>query len=97
MWAASKRLANSGIKIGPMPFLCLIKPVFHLATLFAEFIVGISELNLDEILTIILLKSPFILTNYVEVYFQLFTQTQELSENIGFSRTRAAHQDSMLF
>ena len=32
-----------------------------------------------------------------EVYFQLFTQTRELSENIGFSRARAAHQDSMLF
>ena len=46
-----------------MPFLCLIKPVFHLVTLFAEFIVGISKRNLDEILTIILLKSPFILTN----------------------------------
>ena len=27
-----------------------------------EFIVGISERNLDEILTIILLKSPYILT-----------------------------------
>ena len=39
------------------------KPVFHLATLFAEFTVGISERNLDEILAIILLKSPFILTN----------------------------------
>ena len=63
MWVAAKRSANSEIKIGAMPFLCLIKPVFHLATLFAEFIVGISERDLDEILTIILLKSPFILTN----------------------------------
>ena len=40
-----------------------LMPVFHLATLFAEFIVGISERNLEEILTIILLKSPFILTS----------------------------------
>ena len=72
-----------------MPFLCLIKPVFHLATLFAEFIVGISELNLDKILTTIF--------DQLEVYFQLFTQTQELSENIGFLRAHAAHQDSMLF
>ena len=77
-------------------FLMPYKACTHLATLFAEFIVGICELNLDEIFDDYFAEKS-IYFDQLEVYFQLFTQTQELSESIRILRARVAHQDSMLF